>query len=29
MIMAIYASHKMISGKSKKQKEVSVEADED
>ena len=29
MIMAIYTGHKMISGKSKKQKEVSVEADED
>ena len=29
MIMAIYTGHKMISGKGKKKKDVSVEADED
>ena len=28
MIMAIYTGHKMIYGKSKKKKEVSVETDE-
>ena len=29
MIMAIYTGHKMISGKSRKKKEVSVESVED
>ena len=29
MIMAIYTGHKMIFGKSKKKKEVSVDVDED
>ena len=29
MIMAIYTGHKMISGKGKKKKDVSVEVDED
>ena len=29
MVMAIYTGHKMISGKSRKKKEVSVESVED